>query len=746
MHNGLPSEIQRGQENFSGGQMMNITINGKRIKARSGETVLKIAERSGIKIPTLCYYKDLTPFGGCRLCIVEVKGRRTPLTACTLTAEDGMVIKTDTPRLRKLRKFTLQLILSEHPNACLVCERESDCANFQECIKKSAVTFGCKSCPQNDNCELQDLVRELDIKSIPFQFRYRNLEVERYDPFFDRDYNLCVLCGRCIRMCEEIRGANTLQFHHRGPDTMVGTAFDLPHLESGCQFCGACVDVCPTGALRDRFSRYDKPPERSIKTTCMLCSIGCALNLNISGDRITCSTPHNNQICVRGRFGIAPLVNHPARATKPMIKKNGQLVEVDWEEALQFAGQQFNRHKNRTGILFSPQITNEAIDKVRSYADSLDARIATPINTHGLSSNYKLRQISGNIAFIIVNTDMVGDFSVLLLKLRKKFKEKVIFIVVDAAGSSSSRFADLVLNPKPGTEGNLIRILTAARKTPNKSGIPEAVIQNARSILKGRKIHVMFNAENFNEADLGKSIKLVPLHSQINTMKLMKDFSDDAYGAILNDREIDCLYLIGTAPRLPRAYKTIIVQDCFLPDFDCDVFLPAAAFTETDGTVTDIEGKKQRVRKAVEPAGKVRSDEWILDNLARTMNLKLKKPVKTKKSENVKPKKHVSPSAKYPLQLITRENTYGYRSKPLSAILKGFDRMRHDQYLWINERTAKKYRLRDGMLVNIISQHAVFNLPVKINPGIPDHAVLVYLHPSIGHVRNEPVRLECTRS
>ena len=725
--------------------MINITINGKRMRAKNGETILEIAERSGIRIPTLCYHKDLTPFGGCRLCIVEVKGRKIPLTACTLIAEEGMVIKTATPRLQKLRRFTLQLILSEHPNACLVCERESDCANFQECIKKSAVTFGCKSCPQNDNCELQDLVHELDIRSIPFQFRYRDLEVERHDPFFDRDYNLCILCGRCIRMCDEIRQANTLQFHHRGPDTMVGTAFDLPHLESGCQFCGACVDVCPTGALRDRFSRYDKPPDKSIKTSCMLCSIGCALNINITGGKMTCSTPRNDQICVRGRFGIAPLVNHPKRITKPMIRKGGQLVEVDWEEALEFAGKKLKENGNRTGMLISPQLTTGAIDGARSCAHSLGARIATPISLHSLPGIYKLSQIQGQVAFFIVNTDMVGDFAVLLLKLRKKFKDKAVFIVIDATRNSSARFADLVLNPRPGTENNLIRILTDPRKILNKSGIPAAAIETARSLLKGRKIYALFNAENFIPAGPSKSVKPVPLHSHVNAEKIMKNVPNDTYGTLLKDKKIECLYLIGAAPKLNRKYNTLIVQDLFLPDFDCDVFLPAAAFVETDGSIIDLEGKKKQVRKALEPAGKSRSDEWILANLVRVMNSKLKRSVRAKKSKNGQQKKLVRPSAKYPLQLVIRENTYGYRSKPLSAILKGFDRMRHDRYLWLNEKTAKKCGLQDGTYVNVVSRHAGFKLPVKIDPDIPDKTALLYYHPSMGYIPEEPVRLECIK-
>lgn len=725
--------------------MINITINGKRIKVKKGDTVLRTAERAGIRIPTLCYHKDLTPFGGCRLCIVEVKGRKTPLTACTLVPEDGMVIKTNTPRLRKLRRFTLQLILSEHPNACLICEREADCSNFQECIKKSAVTFGCKSCPQNDNCELQDLVRELKIKTIPLEFRYRNLEVERYDPFFDRDYNLCILCGRCIRVCDEIRHAHTLEFHHRGPDTLVGTAFDLPHLESGCQFCGACVDTCPTGALRDRFSRYEKPPDRSVKTTCTLCSIGCAINLNISDNKITCSTPHRNGICARGRFGIAPLVNHPKRATKPMIKKDGQLVEVDWEQALKFAEQRLKKHRNRTGILFSPQLTTEAIDKTYSIADSLDAKITAPINLHDSVSPLKINQIEGNPAFIIVNTDMVGDFSVLLLKLYRKFKDEAIFIIIDADGNSSTRYADIILNPKPGTEHGLLKLLTDPKKTSCKCGVPAADIKHAKIMLEDRKIYLLYNAENFHSADSLKSVKTVPLYSQVNTAQIAKTGLDDTYEGILDNKRIDCLYLIGAAPKLHREYKTIIVQDSFLPGFDFDVFLPAATFSETSGSIIDIEGKKKRVRKAIEPAGKSQSDEWIIDGLARVMNTRLKKPKKRKKLKRKKRTARTVTSNQYPLRLIVRENTYGYRNKPLSVILKGFDRMRHDQYIWLNERTAKKLKLQDGMNANVVSRHTVLTLPVKINPEIPDRAALIYYRPSMGHIPNEPVRLECTK-
>ncbi|MBE0431826.1 (2Fe-2S)-binding protein [candidate division WOR-3 bacterium] len=724
-----------------------VTINGRKVKAQKGATVLEIAQASGIRIPTLCHHKDLSPYGGCRLCIVEVKGTRNPLTACTLVAEHGMVVKTDTERVRKLRRATLQLILSEHPNACLVCEREGDCNNFQECIKKSAVTFGCKSCPKNNECELQDLARELGIKDIPFEFRYRNLEPQRNDPFFDRDYNLCVLCGRCVRVCEEIRHASTLEFHHRGPDTMVGTAFDLPHLESGCQFCGACVDVCPTGALRDRFSRYDRPPDRKMRTTCLLCNMGCAIDLNVAGDKVTCTTPHRSQICVRGRFGIAPLVHHPKRITKPLVKKEHGLVEVEWDEALDFAAQKLREHHNRTGMLLSSQLTSEAIDRAYSLCDRSKAVIAVPAAPVEGLTPLQFRKIERNAAFIVINTDLVADYPVLLLGLRRKFKDSKKFIVINALAHATDRYADTVLNPKPGTAHEVLDALvgTRTRRVPKKCGITADEIDGARCLLKDRPCYVLYDVANFALARPVKSVKRLCLSAIPNGLKICRMGFDRTPDQLLSSDRIDCLYLVGSAPFLRRKYQTVIVQDSFLPGFDFDVFLPAATFVELDGTMVDIEGKKKRVHRAVEPAGRSRSDEWIFGRLAQAMSMKPGKKKKRKMAKS-KPMPRIHTSRAYPLQLIVRENTHLYRGRPLSSLLTGFQRLRRDRSAWFNERTARKYNLHDGALAKIANHEISFELPVRISQEVPDGAVLIFAHPSLSRIKDQRVRLECSKS
>jgi NADH dehydrogenase/NADH:ubiquinone oxidoreductase subunit G len=746
MHISVSAKIQRGQQGISGSKMTNLTINGKKMKARRGETVLQVARRAGIKIPTLCHHNDLTPYGGCRLCIVEIKGREIPLTACTLIPEDGMVITTDTPRLRKLRRFTMQLILSEHPNACLVCERETDCANFQECIKKSAVTFGCKSCPRNDNCELQDLVRELGIKDIPFDFRYRNLDVQRNDPFFDRDYNLCILCGRCIRVCQEIRQAHTLEFHHRGPDTLVGTAFDLPHLQSGCQFCGACVDFCPTGALRDRFSRYDKPAEKAVRTTCLLCSIGCQIDLNVSKDKITCTVPHKDQICVRGRFAVAPLVNHPKRGTRPLLKKGNSVIEVDWDEALSHVAKKLNEHKDHTGILLTPQLTNESIAKIYSLADSLRAKIAVPMYSDVIPVPLKITKITGNAAFVIVNTDMIADYSILLLKLRKKFIHKAAFIVIDAVAKIPNRFADAVLKPAPGTENEVLQALISTKNPGRKTGLTSSQIETARHLLKGSKVFVLYDPQNTSSLQIKKPAMALPLSGHGNILKIASMGFDGTHDQILADKHIDCLYVIGAAPKIRKKYQTTIIQDCFLPDFDFDVFLPAATFAEINGSVYDIEGKLRKLRRGIAPVDQAMPDEDVIDSLSRTMDIKLRKKAQQRKPKKAKRSASGSTTKGRRIMLIARQNAYVYRNKPLSSVLKGFERLREDRYIWLNERTAAKYKLKENMEARLTGRQIDLVAPVKTSASIPDNTAFIYYNPATGHISNGPVRLQCTRS
>jgi len=257
-----------------------LTIDGKEVEVETGTTVLRASQRAGIYVPTLCYHPDLQPYGGCRMCVVEIEKMRGLPTSCTTPATAGMVVKTNTPQLQDLRRSILQLTLSEHPNACLTCQRRERCGPNDICLHDVSVNERCVSCPANYHCELQNLVDYLGIKEIALPYNYKKLPVDfAREPLIRRDYNLCILCGRCVQMCADVRGIGVYSFINRGFDTIVSTAADRPLQDSRCRFCGACVEVCPTGALTDTDAAYH--PDRDWEEVAVPCRHACPAGINV---------------------------------------------------------------------------------------------------------------------------------------------------------------------------------------------------------------------------------------------------------------------------------------------------------------------------------------------------------------------------------------------------------------------------------------------------------------------------------
>ncbi len=233
-----------------------LTINGQETKAKEGESILQTAWRNRLYIPALCAHPDLEPAGTCNLCLVEVEGKPDLVKACQTQVSKGMAVRTDSPAIREARLAAMKRILARHPHACLVCERRTRCKPFDICLRNARVTERCVTCPRNTRCELQEAADYIGMvgETVP-DYKYRDVPLETDNPFFDRDYNLCIGCGRCVSACQKLRGVKAIDWQDKCGEKLPGPVKGNLK-ESGCKFCMTCVEVCPTGALVDNEARY----------------------------------------------------------------------------------------------------------------------------------------------------------------------------------------------------------------------------------------------------------------------------------------------------------------------------------------------------------------------------------------------------------------------------------------------------------------------------------------------------------
>ncbi len=340
-----------------------LTIDGQEVKVPQGATVLEAALQAGIYIPTICYHPDLKPYGGCRLCIVQIQGMRGYPTACTTPANNGMVVTTSSPVLNDIRRTTMELILRSHPCECLTCNRRERCGPNDVCLRSVAVTDRCVTCPSNGTCELQKVADYLGMQEMTIPKEEKPRDIDRSNPFFDLDRNRCILCGRCTRTCQEITCVGAIDFAYRGYDMKVSTFEDKPLMESICRSCGECVVRCPVGALTFKDTTR---PEYEVKTVCPYCGVGCSMYLGVKGDKVVSvrgdveGAANHGRLCVKGRFGIAEFVNHEDRLKTPLIRKNGKLTQVTWDEALDFVAEKLaSFNSDEVAVITSAKATNE---------------------------------------------------------------------------------------------------------------------------------------------------------------------------------------------------------------------------------------------------------------------------------------------------------------------------------------------------------------------------------------------------
>ena len=648
-----------------------------------GVSVLRAAELNGIFIPSLCSHKDLSPFGGCRLCMVEIEGMRGYPLACSTVVQEGMKVLSETTALREMRKEILELILSEHPSSCLMCTEKGECKENQYTIRKSGVTTGCRYCPNDGECELQDLVERLGVTEIRYPVSYRGYEAEHDDPFFDRDYNVCILCGRCVRMCQEVRGASVLAFKHRGPRTQIGPAFGRNHVEAGCEFCGACVSVCPTGALADKASKWDGKPDGLAVSTCPFCALGCQIELKHKNGRLSKVDPHldaeinDGQLCVRGRFCLPETTHHHERARKPALKRGRYFREVDWPEALdEVASRLRDSGPDDFLMVVSPDLTNESLYVAQKFvrsvlkSNSIDstARWALPGGIGRWAELFSLpisiKAIAHADAIIAVGLDSRFYFSVAGVQIRRALRERATLVTIDSRDSNLARYTDHWLRPSLGAEGAMLAalaegLLTGSIKSISRiaeeTGVDRAAIKRALGALVSKEaISVVVGPSAFaadSDHHLAKALLRLAEREQTTFLPLCHGTNTrgalelGAFGEFLPGLEKPegtkglslaevlegrakprVLYLVGEAPFFERPpCEYVISQDIYHPPFEVDAFLPAASFAEAEGTVINIEGRVQEIVRIEDlPDGALtgcaRPDWLILGMLAEKLS------------------------------------------------------------------------------------------------------------------------------
>ena len=433
-------------------EKVSFTIDGVEVTANKGDTILKAALEHDIYIPHLCYHPDLQPFGGCRLCMVEIRGKGLTIS-CKASVEAGIAVVTESPQINKVRRIAAELLIANHERNCL------------ECFK-------------NPECELQKVAGYLGIKEERLsRLRRTNkkLQIDDSNPFFSRDLNKCILCGICIRTCDEIQGVGAIDFAFRGPDTRVSATKDKPIMESECVSCGECVVRCPVGAL---IPKTTQRPAREVKSICCYCGCGCGIKLGIRGDVIVGvqgdreNPASKGRLCVKGRYGIAEFVHHPDRLTTPLIRKDGELKQASWDEALELVAARLREYTpEEVAFIASAKCTNEENYVMQKFAravlstNNIDhcARLCHAPSVAGLVQSFgsgamtnSIDEIKDAACILAIGTNTTVSHPVIGLEIKKAVRNGARVIVANPREIDLCRFADLWLRLRPGTDVALL--------------------------------------------------------------------------------------------------------------------------------------------------------------------------------------------------------------------------------------------------------------------------------------------------
>ncbi len=486
--------------------MAKITLNGREIEAPEGAPLVEVIKNAGVFVSNLCYLDGLPPYAGCRTCLVEIEGAPALQLSCTARVTDGMIVRTDTQQVKETRRAVLSLILSYHSDRCLTCHRVVKCKPGDTCLRDNVVTHRCVTCAKNYRCELQTTCEMLEMAGYePWEGEERTFytkvqpEADHANPFLEFDPQMCIICTRCVRACDQIRHTGAITLAGRGPSVHIAFGIDGPVHESTCDFCGACIDVCPTTTLMEHPNKWSATQtERWTATTCTSCSVGCSINLGVRKGRgvivrpdTTANPVSHNQLCVRGRFHY-DAVEPSQRLSQPLIRRNGGQEAAAWDEALEFAAARLSEVREKHGpeavaFLGSPLATNEENYLLQKIARSVIgtgnvdssagpvARAACRSLRHAFGSEVlpaNMTRLAESKTILVIAEDLESSHNVACLRC----KDAVVnngarLVVVTARRGELCDFADVWLRPPPGEEAAVVAALADALQ--GKSDNPE---------------------------------------------------------------------------------------------------------------------------------------------------------------------------------------------------------------------------------------------------------------------------------
>jgi formate dehydrogenase major subunit len=463
----LADDIDRGTPASKADATVTLTIDGAKIEVPEGTSIMRAASMVGTSVPKLCATDSMQSFGSCRLCLVEIDGRAGTPASCTTPVMNGMVVRTQTEKLKKLRRGVMELYISDHPLDCLTCSANGD-------------------------CELQDMAGAVGLREVRYGYDGDGHLADKKDesnPYFTYDPSKCIVCSRCVRACEEVQGTFALTIGGRGFESRVSASANVPFLESECVSCGACVQACPTATLIEKSVIASGTPEHSVQTTCAYCGVGCTFNAEMRGDEVVRMTPsksgkaNSGHSCIKGRFAWG-YANHKDRILNPMIRAsiNDPWREVSWEEAIAHTASEFKRiqakyGRNSVGGITSSRCTNEETFLVQKMVraafgnNNVDtcARVCHSPTGYGLGTTLGTSagtqdfvSVEKSDVIVVIGANPTDGHPVFASRMKRRLRQGAKLIVIDP------RRIDLVHMPhvdaqyhlalRPGTN---VAVLTA---------------------------------------------------------------------------------------------------------------------------------------------------------------------------------------------------------------------------------------------------------------------------------------------